>query len=120
MQSDVRLRLPAINKQLPVRHSPHSEGGSTINLFSTRDDTDEGGLTRIPRISANEPMHADFLRGAHAPRVQCSAPSRNTRETCSPQCVRSKSGEVDLGLWFSTFNLQLSTISLFSTTDGHG
>ena len=43
-------------------------------------NTDADGLTRISRINANEPMHADFLRGARAPRVQCSAPSRNTRE----------------------------------------
>src|SRR6266513_2542419 len=46
----------------------------------TRMNTDANELTRISQINANALMHADFLWGAHAPRVQCSAPSRNTRE----------------------------------------
>src|SRR5438270_4845956 len=63
-----------IHQQSTLNHQP------ILNHGWTRMNTDADGLTRISRINANEPMHADFLRGARAPRVQCSAPSRNTRE----------------------------------------
>ena len=61
-------------------------------------------------------MHADFLRGAHAPRVQCSAPSRNTREL-----ARRNAFDLSPVRLTSDFRFQLSTCSQPPMdTDRHG
>ena len=61
-------------------------------------------------------MHADFLRGAHAPRVQCSAPSRNT-----PELARRNAFDLSPVRLTSDFRFQLSTCSQpLMDTDRHG
>src|SRR5439155_11129723 len=89
---------PSINNQLPVRHSPQSEGGSTINLSSVTDEHGCSGVARIPRITANAPQ-----RG----RAGQSLARRNAFDL-GPTSLTS-----DFRFQLSTFNSQSSAINLF-------